>query len=135
MNNWILLGIALLVLELLSFSFFLIFFGLGALFVALILLFYPLSLPWQILLFSISSSIFFVIGKSIIKKFRHQQSVDQDDMIDQLAIALEDGDADSFLKVMIGDTIWRAHTNLPISKGQKAKVVSIHNLTVEINPL
>ena len=135
MNNWILLGIILLALELLSFSFFLVFFGLGALLVALILVFYPLSLAWQILIFSVSSTLFFLIGKLIIKKYRHENALDQDDMVNKIAIALEDAEAGAYLKVMIGDTVWKAHTEAPIRKGQQAKVKSIDNLTAEIKPL
>lgn len=135
MQMWIIIGFILLSLEIISFSFFLIFFGLAAFFVAGLLMFFSISLPVQIFLFSLFSAIFFFAGKRAIKNKKKDDTTLTDEMIGKIAIAQEDAKDHSYLKVMIGDTLWQAYTKEPVKKGQQVKVTNSKNLTVEITSL
>jgi membrane protein implicated in regulation of membrane protease activity len=135
MDIWILIGVILLALEIFTTSFFLIFFGIAALVIALILFFVPLSVPFQITLFTALSILFFILGKKIIKKKRPHDDHLKDDIIDKVGEALQDCKEDSYLRVLVGDTIWNAKTQGPVKKGQKIQVIGIENLTLEVKPL
>ena len=134
MYIWFFIGILLLILEACTLSFFLIFFGLSALFIGTLLLFFELSLTWQILLFSLFSSVFCFAGK---KMFRSKETINQDveeEIIGKVAIALEDNQENSNFKVILGDTPWMAYSSFKIQKNQKVYIKNISNLTLEVVP-
>lgn len=135
MSLWLVIGLLLLMAEVITTTFFVLFFGLAALSVAVFLYFFSFSMATQIAIFSILSLIYFFVGKKLIKKMRGPIQIDQDDVIGAVGIACDKADPNHYAKVMIGDTIWSAHTKYPLIKGQKVKIVSVKNLIVEVEPL
>ncbi len=134
MYIWFFIGILLLILEACTLSFFLIFFGLSALFTGTILLFFEFSLTLQILFFSFFSIIFCFIGK---KLFRSKEIINKDiqeDIIGKVAIALEDNQENYTFKVLLGDTPWLAYRLFKIKKNQKVYIKNISNLTLKVIP-
>lgn len=134
MNLWIFIGLVLLALEIFTTTFFLLFFGIAALVVAFLVFLFPLSMPVQIGIFSALSLLFFLFGKKVIKK-KSSGLPDQDDLIGKNGIALESIDKAGSLRVVVGDTHWQAFSKSPIKKGSYVKIVSISNLTLEVEPL
>ena len=135
MDIWILIGVVLLALEIFTTSFFLLFFGIAALAVALLLFFIPFSLPIQILIFTILSALFFFAGKKIIKKTKKSDDHPEDAMIHQIGTANTSSNESGYLKVLVGDTVWNAKCSTHLKKGQQVKVVAINNLTLEVEPI
>ncbi len=132
---WISIGILFLTLEILTTSFFLIFFGIAALIVALIVFYFSISLSSQILLFTFIAFLLLFLGRKVFKKTTFESSFEPDILINQTAIVLEDCIGEQDVKVMVGDTVWTAHAKTALKKNQKVKIVSILNLTLEIQPL
>ena len=38
-------------------------------------------------------------------------------------------------KVLLGDTLWQASSKVHLQKGQRARIISISNITLEVLPL
>jgi membrane protein implicated in regulation of membrane protease activity len=131
---WIFIGIALLFVELLTLSFFIIFFGIAALSVALVLSLFALTLPWQIFVFSILSLVFFVLGKKVLPK--KGKGLKEDDLlIGSIGIVQEPIKAKDSGKVLVGDTLWSATSSISLQKGDKVRIVAVLGLTLEVFPL
>lgn len=135
MSLWLVIGLLLLMVEVITTTFFVIFFGLAALTLAVFLYFFSFSMAAQIAIFSVISLLYFFVGKKLIKKFKSPTQIEQDDVIGSVAVVCDNADPNHYTKVLIGDTIWSAHTKYPLIKGQKVKVVSVKNLIVEVEPL
>jgi len=131
---WIFIGIALLFVELLTLSFFIIFFGIAALSVALVLSLFALTLPWQIFVFSILSLLYFVIGKKVLPK-KGKSVKEEDLLIGSIGIVQETIKAKDSGKVLVGDTLWSATSSISLQKGDKVRIVAVQGLTLEVFPL
>lgn len=131
---WLFIGIALLLLELLTLSFFLIFFGVAALTVAVFLFLFSIALPWQIFLFSSLSLVYFIIGKRFLKK-KGKSSKEEDLLIGAIGTVIEPIDPKDIGKVLVGDTTWNAISPSPLQKGDKVRIVALNGLTLEVFPL
>ncbi len=131
---WIFIGIALLFVELLTLSFFIIFFGIAALSVALVLSLFALTLPWQIFVFSILSLLYFVIGKKVLPK-KGKSVKEEDLLIGSIGIVQETIKAKDSGKVLVGDTLWSARSSISLQKGDKVRIVAVLGLTLEVFPL
>jgi len=134
MLTWILLGIALLVIEVLSVSFFMVFFGLGALTIAAILYFFVFPLPYQILGFSLLSCVYLACFRKLLKKRRKPFLIDSE-LIGAIALVKEDILPNAPGKILVGDTLWQATADRAILQGEKVKVLAHNNLTLEVKSL
>lgn len=137
MYIWIIISLILFSFELISTSFFLIFFGFASLVVAFLTKLYLISLANQILIFCLLSIIFFFIGEKLFKNKKNEKlTIDiDDDLIGRTGIAKEDAEKNGYLTILVGDTIWQAHTKETVKKNQKVKIISRENLILEIKPL
>lgn len=134
MLAWILIGIALLMIELLSTSFFIVFFGAGALTVAALMHFFVLTTPYQILGFALLSLTYFALFRKVLKK-RKKTSSFESELIGAIAITEEDLVPHIPGKILVGDTCWKAISGVAIQKGSQVKVLAHNNLTLEVTPL
>jgi inner membrane protein len=134
MIMWMFIGIALLVIELLSTTFFILFFGLAALTTAGIAYIWTIPLHDEILWFTICAFLYFICFRKLLKKKKKTPDT-QDELIGQLARAYEDIMPHQLGKVMVGDTCWTATSTLPVQKGSQVKILAHHNLTLEVTPL
>jgi len=131
---WLFIGIALLFIELLTLSFFIIFFGLAALTLAAILVFTALTLPWQIFIFSAVTLLYFALGKNLLKK-KNPSTVDQDQLIGTIATVVQPIFPKDAGKVLVGDTLWNATSSVALQKGSKVRIVAVSSLTLEVTPV
>lgn len=134
MLAWLLVGITLLILEILSASFFIIFFGLGALTLAALLYFFFFPLHYQLLGFAVFAFLYFVIFRKLLKKKKKKTDL-QEELIGRIAYVQESIEPYQCGKVLVGDTSWSATASIQIQKGSHVKILAHNNLTLEVTPL
>ena len=133
---WILIGVSLLVLEILSSTFFILFFGLAALSIAGLLFFTLFAFHYQLIGFALLSFLYLVVFRKFFKFKKKKQSHDLfPELIGASALVSEDIFPCEFGKVLVGDTFWRATSLVEIQKGKKVTVIAQNNLTLEVKPL
>jgi membrane protein implicated in regulation of membrane protease activity len=133
---WILIGVVLLVLEILSSTFFILFFGLGALSIAGLLFFTPFALHYQVAGFAFLSFLYLVLFRKLLKFKKQKNSYEvSHDLIGEMATVYEDIAPYQEGKVLVGDTFWKATSLAQIHKGTKVKIIGQNNLTLEVKPL
>lgn len=133
---WILIGITLLVLEILSSTFFIVFFGLSALSIAGLLFFTFFAFHYQVIGFALLSFLYLVVFRKLFKSKRKKAHSDfPHELIGSIALVHEEILPNQFGKVLIGDTFWKATSLVEIQKGEKVKIIAQNNLTLEVKPL
>jgi len=134
MYLWICIGVILLILELLTSTFFILFFGLAALNVAMILYFIMVPLHVQVLIFACISLLYVAFLRKVLKHKKKQTSSLQlnEEFLGKPALVHESISPNFPGKVLVGDTLWTATSTQEISKGKKVKIISQNNLTVEV---
>lgn len=134
MLYWLFIGIALIFFELMTLSFFLLFFGLAALTVAAALAFLLIPLVWQIFLFSVLALIYCLIGKTLAKK-KSCCLQETDYLVGTQATVISNICPKNSGTVLVGDTLWMAKSSFTLQKGDKVHIVSVIGLTLEVAPL
>jgi len=142
---WFLLGVALLVLEALTPGFVMMFFGLGAWAVSLFLLFIPLSLNQQILVFIAVSVAGLLIFRSKLKTFFAGRLAKNDNLDDPVftaqyvgreVVVVKEVRPDSPGLVELNGTNWNAKSeNGTYAAGDRAKVERLEGLTLVLSPI
>ena len=135
---WLLAGIALLVIEMLSpGGFFTLFFGAGALVVGLLgLLGWQPGIPVQGILFlavSVASLLFF--RKPLMERFQKSIPNKQvDSLVGETAVALEDIPAGGMGKAELRGSSWSARNlgDTPIQFKQRVRVERLDGLTLDV---
>lgn len=135
---WLLAGIALLVVEMLTpGGFFTLFFGAGALVVGLLgLLGWQPGIPVQGLLFlavSVASLLFF--RKPLMERFQKSIPNKQvDSLVGETAVALEEIPAGGMGKAELRGSAWSARNlgDAPIQLKQRVRVERIDGLTLDV---
>jgi membrane protein implicated in regulation of membrane protease activity len=138
--QWAVLGIILMMTELAVPAFFILWFGLGALLVALLLWVMPeLSLSTQILLWTVSSAaltgLWFYIFKSSFQKTRSGLSDAQ--AIGEIGLLVKETEAFKrgqvrFQKPLLGSDVWECIADETIAVGERVKVVSIEGNMLKV---
>lgn len=136
---WLALGLALLVLELVTPSgFFIMFFGLGALTVGVLAGFGLAGPAWtQWLLFTaVSLGYLLLFRRGHRKSFEGPASTDVDSFIGAIAHAQERILPDQIGRVEVRGSAWSARnvSPVPIEPGQRTRIVSIDGLLLSIQP-
>ncbi len=132
-TNWLILGLALSVLELIVPGTYLIWFGLAGFSMSVLTYFLPMALATQIIWFAVFSGIFALIGwysyRYIFKKIRTpEQYINLNDSAQQYVgriVTVAEDAVDNQTKVKVGDTYWLAYTEKPLKKGETAKVTAV----------
>jgi len=133
---WVILGAALIVLELFTTSFFALFFGLGAIITASFYYLMSGSLSTQISVFILSSLLFLAIFRKAWKsKIEKNHSPMSSSIIGEIGIVISDIPSHALGRVKIRDVQWSASSKESLKAGQQVIVVSLSNLTVEVKPL
>lgn len=136
---WILSGLGLLGLELLLGSFYLLFLGLAAIVVGLLVLFGasgPVWLEWMLFII-FSSGLVLLLRKPLLGKFVIQDEVrDADTLVGQVAVASEMIPPAGIGRVEMRGTVWTAHNNsaVPLVPGQRCTVESVQGLSLWVRP-
>ena len=132
-TNWLILGLALSILELIVPGTYLIWFGFAGLAMSLLTYFVNPALSTQIIWFAVFSAVFAVIGwfsyRYIFKKMQapkeYQNLNDSAQQYVGRIVTLAADVTDNQTKVKVGDTYWLAYSEKPLKKGDTAKVKDV----------
>ena len=135
---WLVLGLALTALELLTpGGFYLIFFGLSALLIGTLQLLGLHSQVWvQWFLFTALSFVLLALFRNPVLKAFRPQDLPVDQLIGQVAIPIEDIPAGAVGKAELRGTGWNARNEHhgPIHKGQRCLVRRVDELMLILTP-
>ena len=138
--HWLAVGLVLVLLELAApGGFYVIFFGLAAMVVGLLLLFDAAGPLWmQLLLFSVLSAVFLAVFRNpIMRRLKFDRGTDDvDSLTGEPAKALEDFGPGEPGRVELRGSAWSARNGgtLPIARGARLRVVAVDRLTVIVIP-
>ncbi|MDO9417427.1 NfeD family protein [Pararhizobium sp.] len=83
--------------------------------------------------FAFTTAAFFILALGLVFKTRRNPVVSgMEEMIGAVCEAIEGFDKQGHVRVH--SEIWNAHTNIPMKKGQKARVKAIHGLILDVIP-
>ena len=139
---WFLFGLALMLGEIVTPGFVLVFFGAGAWIISFLLwVGVPISFTSQLFLFLIASVLLLIVFRKYGNKyFKGKISKPDvagaiDDIKGERAIALSDIDPSIGGKVEFHGTLWNAESAVAISKGASVEVLERNNLTLKVKPI
>lgn len=139
--HWIVAGLGLVMAELLLSTFIVLWFGLGAVIVGLLLWALPdLSLATQMLLWSAASCAMVVLWFRLFKPNLHKSRVGMSDdatLIGEVGLLLRDVDQFQrgevrFQKPLIGSDRWTCIADEAIAAGERVRVVSVEGTLVKV---
>jgi len=137
---WIVGGIVLILLELVIPSFFVIWFGLGALFVGLLLLVAPgFPLAGQILLWAIASAAMTVLWFRVFSRIRNKTRIGTaaGDIIGEIGLLVADTAPFQrgkvrFQRPVLGAEEWPCTSDAEIAIGTRVKLVSVEGSFLKV---
>ncbi len=136
--QWLLLGLALSALELATpGGFYLIFFGIGAIFVGLVSLIGFAVPPWaEWLAFSIASVIMLVVFRRRLVHLMQPGSGDVDSLVGEMAMTLETIKPGAIGRAELRGTVWSARNvhDVEMGRGERARVERVDGLTLYLVP-
>jgi inner membrane protein len=138
--HWMVLGIVLVLLELAVPSFFLIWFGVGAIIVGVALVaFPPLSFTWQVLIWLACSVVFVVLWFKIFKPGLHKTragmakgaAIGEVGLVTRDIRALQKGEV-RFQKPLLGSDVWESIADEEFRVGERVRVVDVEGNIVKV---
>ncbi len=138
--HWAVLGIGLIIAELAIPAFFIVWFGLGALLVSLILLAVPsLGLTAQVLTWTIASVAMVVLWFRIFKPGMHKTRVGMSDsnIVGEVGMLTRDVEPFQkgqvrFQKPLVGSESWECISDEVIKSGERVKVLGIEGSFLKV---
>jgi inner membrane protein len=138
--HWAVLGIGLVIAELAVPAFFIVWFGLGALLVSVIVLVAPsLSLTAQLLIWTIASVAMVVVWFRIFKPGMHKTRVGMSDsnIVGEVGMLIRDVELFQkgqvrFQKPLVGSEVWDCIADEPIKSGERVKVLGIEGSFLKV---
>jgi membrane protein implicated in regulation of membrane protease activity len=142
---WFFLGFFLLIFEVLTPGVVLVFFGLGAWTVMGIILIIPLPPVFQWILFISLSLIYLILLRQKCKSFFYRVRKGRDDSLQDPLVAgryigrevdvVEDISPHSLGQVEFDGSNWQARSRSNLSKGVRARIVEVEDLTFWVEPV
>lgn len=130
--HWAVGGIVLIVAELVVPSFVLIWFGLGALVVALAVALGAISFTFQLALWLIVSLILVAVWFKVFKPNMHKTKIGMADagVVGEIGVLVRDvapfeKGAVRFQKPLLGDDVWECIADEAIGSGERVRVVAV----------
>lgn len=141
--HWMILGIGLIVAELAIGSFFIVWFGLGAILVSLLMLMDPaLGLTAQWVTWSIASIAMAFLWFRIFKPNLHKTKIGTSDpnVLGEIALVTRDVQPYQkgqvrFQKPLLGSEVWECIADDPIKAGERVKVLSVEGSFLKIGKI
>ncbi|CAM3982884.1 NfeD family protein [Paenibacillus alkaliterrae] len=126
---WLILAGIMVVVEMLTLTFYLLWLGIGAVFAAVIDLFFPGALVLEVVIGCVVVLILTVFTKPITRRFHasHDYKDVMDELVGKQGIVLEAVAADAPGIVKVGNETWSATSGVPLVKGESIIVVSRGN--------
>lgn len=128
--HWVILGLLLGLMELMVTSFYVIWFGLGALLVGLVLLVVPLGFTAQVVLWTVASIVMTVLWIKVFRQSDKTHAGQADAALGEFGVmanAVEPmgrGEV-RFQKPVMGSDTWPCIADEAIAAGQRVKVVAV----------
>ena len=138
--HWVVLGIVLLLLELAVPAFFLVWFGLGALIVGVVLLAVPsLSFAWQVLIWTVFSLASIWLWFKVFKPgfYKTRAGMSKGAVIGEVGLVIRDirpfekGQI-RFQKPVLGDEVWESIADEEIKAGERVKVLEVEGNILKV---
>ena len=138
--HWIVLGIVLMLLELAVPAFFLIWFGLGALLVGLLVLGFPtISLAYQIVGWTLCSVLFIWLWFKVFKPniFKTRAGMAKGSLIGEVGLVTqsirpyEKGQI-RLQKPILGEDVWTSVADEEIKIGERVRVLDVEGNTLKV---
>lgn len=138
--HWVVLGIVLTLLELAVPTFFLVWFGLGALIVGVSLLAVPaLSFAWQVLVWIVCSLAFIWLWFKVFKPGFHKTraGMSKGAVLGEVGLVIRDirpfekGQI-RFQKPVLGDEVWESIADEEIKAGERVKVLDVEGNILKV---
>lgn len=132
---WLILAGILLVVEMLTLTFYLLWFGIGATVAAVIDLVWPGSWIVQILAGCIVVIVLTVFTKPLTRRFRSSRGFRDavDEMVGKHGVVLEDIAVNSPGIVKVGNDTWSAVSDEPLKQGDTVIVVSRGSAVLQVH--
>jgi len=133
---WLVLGIGLLILEVMTPGLISLFFGMAALTVALLVWLLPIPQPLAWLFFSILSVAYILLLRKTLKKvFNGDKEVSNrlnDEFTGRLAVVTDPIAPNKPGRVEFNGCTWTAEASAELQKGQSVRICSKENLTLKV---
>jgi len=140
--KWLMLAVGFFLIELMHASWVILWFGLGALFAALVALFFPQAIPYQVITFFVASSLLFLFARRItLALFFPEGKVEKFDpgTIGKEVLCVEDIDNhNSKGAVRLYGVPWNARSNddeVIIQSGQRVEIIRQEGNTIIVHPV
>lgn len=139
--TWIVGGILLMLAELAITSFYIIWFGLGALLVGLLMLFMPdITLTAQIAVWTLASLVMVVLWFRVFKQSRHKTLVgtSEGEVMGEIgllvgAVAPFERGKVRFQRPLLGSDEWVCLADAAIAAGERVKVVAVEGSYLKVS--
>jgi len=137
---WVVLGIVLVLLELAVPTFFLVWFGVGAIIVGIALVAFPaLSFAWQVLLWIVCSVAFIGLWFKVFKPGLHKTraGMSKGAVVGEIGLVVteirpfEKGQI-RFQKPVLGDDVWESIADVEIKVGERVKVLDVEGNVLKV---
>lgn len=138
--HWIVLGIVVMLLELAVPAFFLIWFGLGAVVVGLVLVAFPaISLAYQIIAWTLCSVLFIWLWFKVFKPniFKTKAGMAKGSLIGEVGLVTqgirpyEKGQI-RLQKPILGEDVWASVADEEIKVGERVRVLDVEGNTLKV---
>ncbi|MBI3919464.1 MAG: NfeD family protein [Betaproteobacteria bacterium] len=139
--HWVVLGIALMLLELAVPAFFLLWFGLGAVIVGVLLAaFREMSLAFQFATWTLSSLFFIWLWFKVFKPNVHRTraGMSKGSLVGEIGLVTkeirpyEKGQI-RFQKPILGDEVWESIADQEIKVGERVRVLDVEGNTLKVD--
>lgn len=138
--QWAVLGIGLIIAELAIPAFFIVWFGLGALLVSIVLLVAPsLSLTAQLLTWTLASVAMVVLWFRIFKPGMHKSKIGMSDsnIVGEVGMLTRDVEPFQkgqvrFQKPFVGSEVWQCIADEKIKAGERVRVLGIEGSFLKV---
>jgi membrane protein implicated in regulation of membrane protease activity len=138
--HWAVLGIGLVIAELAVPAFFIVWFGLGALLVSIVVLVAPsLSLTAQLLTWTLASVAMVVLWFRIFKPGMHKTKVGMADsnIVGEVGMLIRDVEPFQkgqvrFQKPLVGSEVWECIADEAIKSGERVRVLGIEGSFLKV---
>jgi membrane protein implicated in regulation of membrane protease activity len=138
--HWIVLGIVLMLLELAVPAFFLVWFGLGAVVVGLLLLVFPaMPLAYQVVAWTVCALLFIWLWFKVFKPqaFKTRVGMSRGSLIGEIGLVTRDirpfekGQV-RFQKPILGEDVWESMADTEIRTGERVRVQDVEGNTLKV---
>lgn len=138
--HWAVLGIGLIIAELAIPAFFIVWFGLGALLVSIVLLVAPsMSLTAQLLTWTLASVAMVVLWFRIFKPGMHKTKIGMSDsnIVGEVGMLIRDVEPFQkgqvrFQKPLVGSEVWECISDETIKSGERVRVLGIEGSFLKV---